>query len=59
MVYKKQWRWRCTFRDCLDVCKEVMALGCIVKLHEDRKSNRSLRTKHLQDLDDNVVIQMV
>ena len=33
---KPQWRWRCTFRDCLQVCKKVMAL-CYCKITCNRK----------------------
>ena len=30
---KPQWRWRCTFRDCLHVCKKLWPYA-IVKLHK-------------------------
>ena len=33
---KKQWRWRCTFRDCLDVCKKLWP-HAVVKLHDIEK----------------------
>ena len=39
--YKKQWRWRCTFRDCLDVCKKLWPHNC--KVTVILKSNKSLR----------------
>ena len=51
--YKKQWRWRCTFRDCLDVCKKLWP-HAIVKLHDIEKVIDHYEP-NIQDLDDNVV----
>jgi hypothetical protein len=51
--YKKQWRWRCTFRDCLDVCKKLWP-HTVVKLHDIEKVINHYEP-HLQDLDDNII----
>ena len=50
---KKQWRWRCTFRECLDVCKKLWPYA-IVKLHDIEKVIDHYEPE-IQDLDDNVV----
>ena len=51
--YLKQWRWRCTFRDCLQVCKKLWP-HAIVKLHDIEKVIDHYEP-HIQDLNDNVV----
>ena len=50
---KPQWRWRCTFRDCLHVCKKLWPYA-IVKLHKIEQVIDHYEP-NLQDLDDNVV----
>ena len=50
---KPQWRWRCTFRDCLQVCKKLWPYA-IVKLHAIEKVIDHYEPE-IQDLDDNVV----
>ena len=50
---KPQWRWRCTFRDCLHVCKKLWPYA-IVKLHEIEKVIDHYEPD-IQDLNDNVV----
>ena len=50
---KKQWRWRCTFRDCLDVCKKLWPYA-IVKLHDIEKVINHYEPD-LQGLGDNLV----
>ena len=51
--YKKQWRWRCTFRDCLAVCK-LLWPHVVVKLHDIEKVIDHYEP-NIQSLDDNVV----
>lgn len=51
--YKKQWRWRCTFRDCLHVCKKLWPYAT-VKLHAIEKVIDHYEPD-IQDLNDNVV----
>ena len=50
---KKQWRWRCTFRDCLSVCK-LLWPHVVVKLHDIEKVIDHYEP-NIQSLDDNVV----
>ena len=50
---KPQWRWRCTFRDCLQVCKKLWPYA-IVKLHKIEQVIDHYEP-NLQDLDDNVI----
>jgi len=50
---KPQWRWRCTFRDCLQVCKKLWPYA-IVKLHAIENVIDHYEPE-IQDLDDNVV----
>ena len=50
---KPQWRWRCTFRDCLEVCKKLWP-HAIVKLHDIEKVIDHYEP-NAQDLNDNVV----
>jgi len=50
---KPQWRWRCTFRDCLQVCKKLWP-HAIVKLHDIEKVIDHYEPG-IQDLDDNVI----
>ena len=50
---KPQWRWRCTFRDCLDVCKKLWPYA-IVKLHKIEQVIDHYEP-NLQGLDDNVI----
>ena len=50
---KPQWRWRCTFRDCLDVCKKLWP-HAIVKLHDIEKVIDHYEPD-LQGLGDNLV----
>ena len=50
---RPQWRWRCTFRDCLQVCKKLwpyttVKLAAIEKVIDHYEPI-------IQDLDDNVV----
>ena len=50
---KPQWRWRCTFRDCLAVCKKLWPYA-IVKLHKIEQVIDHYEPD-IQGLDDNVV----
>ena len=50
---KSQWRWRCTFRDCLHVCKKLWP-HAIVKLHDIEKVIDHYEPD-LQGLGDNLV----
>jgi len=50
---KPQWRWRCTFRDCLSVCK-LLWPHAVVKLHDIEKVIDHYEP-NIQSLDDNVV----
>ena len=50
---KPQWRWRCTFRECLDVCKKLWP-HAIVKLHDIEKVIDHYEPD-LQGLGDNLV----
>ena len=50
---KPQWRWRCTFRDCLAVCKKLGPYA-IVKLHKIEQVIDHYEPD-IQGLDDNVV----
>ena len=50
---KPQWRWRCTFRDCLHVCKKLWPYAT-VKLHAIEKVIDHYEAE-IQDLDDNVL----
>ena len=50
---KKQWRWRCTFRDCLAVCK-LLWPHVVVKLHDIEKVIDHYEP-NIQDLNDNVI----
>ena len=50
---KPQWRWRCTFRDCLAVCK-LLWPHVVVKLHDIEKVIDHYEP-NIQSLDDNVV----
>ena len=50
---KKQWRWRCTFRDCLYVCKKLWPFA-IVKLHKIEQVIDHYEPD-IQELGDNVV----
>ena len=50
---KPQWRWRCTFRDCLHVCKKLWPFA-IVKLHKIEQVIDHYEPD-IQALDDNVV----
>jgi len=50
---KPQWRWRCTFRDCLHVCKKLWPYAT-VKLHAIEKVIDHYEPD-IQDLNDNVV----
>ncbi len=50
---KPQWRWRCTFRDCLHVCKKLWPFA-IVKLHKIEQVIDHYEPG-IQDLDDNIV----
>jgi hypothetical protein len=50
---RPQWRWRCTFRDCLQVCKKLwpyatVKLAAIEKVIDHYESI-------IQNLDDNIV----
>ena len=51
--YKTQWRWRCTFRDALYVCKLLWPYA-IVKLHKIEQVIDHYEPD-IQDLGDNVV----
>ena len=51
--YKKQWRWRCTFRDALYVCKLLWPYA-IVKLHKLEQIIDHYEPQ-AQELGDNVV----
>ena len=50
---KPQWRWRCTFRDCLSVCK-LLWPHTVVKLHDIEKVINHYEPD-LQELGDNLV----
>ena len=50
---KPQWRWRCTFRDCLYVCKKLWPFA-IVKLHKIEQVIDHYEPE-IQELNDNVV----
>jgi len=50
---KPQWRWRCTFRDCLQVCKKLWPY-VTVKLHAIEKIIDHYEPDS-QDLNSNVV----
>jgi len=50
---KKQWRWRCTFRDCLSVCK-LLWPHVVVKLHDIEKVINHYEPD-IQDLNDNII----
>ena len=50
---RPQWRWRCTFRDCLQVCKKLWPYAT-VKLATIEKVIDHYEPM-IQDLDDNVV----
>ena len=50
---KPQWRWRCTFRDCLYVCKKLWPFA-IVKLHKIEQVIDHYEPD-IQELGDNVV----
>ena len=50
---KPQWRWRCTFRDCLAVCKKLWPYA-IVKLHKIEQVIDHYEPD-IQGLDDNIV----
>ena len=50
---KKQWRWRCTFRDCLEVCKKLWP-HTVVKLHDIEKVINHYEPD-IQDLGDNLI----
>jgi hypothetical protein len=50
---RPQWRWRCTFRDCLQVCKKIWPYAT-VKLAAIEKVIDHYEPM-IQDLDDNVV----
>jgi len=50
---KPQWRWRCTFRDCLYVCKMLWP-HVIVKLHAIEKVIDHYEPD-IQDLGDNLI----
>tara|TARA_R100000541_G_scaffold18301_2_gene28085 strand:+ start:224 stop:631 length:408 start_codon:yes stop_codon:yes gene_type:complete len=50
---KPQWRWRCTFRDCLHVCKMLWP-HVIVKLHAIEKVIDHYEPD-IQDLGDNLI----
>ena len=50
---KPQWRWRCTFRDCLAVCK-LLWPHTVVKLHDIEKVINHYEPD-IQDLEDNVI----
>ena len=50
---KPQWRWRCTFRDCLYVCKKLWPFA-IVKLHKIEQVIDHYEPE-IQELSDNVV----
>ena len=50
---RPQWRWRCTFRDCLQVCKKLWPYAT-VKLAAIEKVIDHYEPM-IQDLDDNVV----
>ena len=50
---KKQWRWRCVFRDALYVCKLLWPYA-ITKLHKIEQIIDHYEP-NIQDLDDNVV----
>ena len=51
--YLMQYRWRCTFRDCLAVCK-LLWPHVVVKLHDIEKVIDHYEP-NIQSLDDNVV----
>ena len=50
---KKQWRWRCTFRDCLHVCKKLWPF-VTVKLHKIEQVIDHYEPS-IQELDDTVI----
>ena len=50
---KPQWRWRCTFRDCLHVCKLLWPFAN-VKLHQIEKVIDHYEPS-IQDLNDKVI----
>ena len=50
---KPQWRWRCVFRDCLQVCKKLWPYA-IVKLHKIEQVIDHYEPD-IQELGDNVV----
>ena len=50
---RPQWRWRCTFRDCLQVCKKLWPYAT-VKLAAIEKVIDHYEPM-IQDLDDNVI----
>ena len=50
---KKQWRWRCSFRDCLYVCKKLWPYA-VVKLHDIEKIIDHYEP-NIQDVNDNVI----
>ena len=50
---KQHWRWRCTFRDCLAVCKKLWPYA-IVKLHKIEQVIDHY-APDIQGLDDNIV----
>jgi len=50
---KPQWRWRCTFRDCLYVCKKLWPFA-IVKLHKIEQVIDHYEPE-IQELNDNVI----
>jgi len=50
---KPQWRWRCTFRDCLSVCK-LLWPHSVVKLHDIEKVINHYEPD-LQELGDNLI----
>ena len=51
--YLMQYRWRCTFRDCLQVCK-LLWPHVVVKLHDIEKVIDHYEP-NIQSLDDNVI----
>ena len=50
---KPQWRWRCTFRDCLYVCKKLWPFA-IVKLHKIEQVIDHYEPD-IQEINDNVI----
>ena len=50
---KPQWRWRCTFRDCLYVCKKLWPFA-IVKLHKIEQVIDHYEPE-IQEINDNVI----